>query len=332
MAQQIPDAPVQEGSRWRHRKPSGDEVAHWFGSVPLDEGMEHADYVSGIVVIPAGEKVKTPKADGHGTEERYEQTFTPYVRVDTRVTYFRKLAELRDLIAVIEPVFVPQIKEGAFKNDNMPHGFWWHIAGETASAVRSLCCTMRVALYDKETWTLAELPGAPGDATKVRPIRPLREGVATKQVTGAPDPNGLAKAETGAIGRALGVAGILVIGTGIATADDMAEVREAQQPVALPAAGAGEETEEQLNERLSTLEARLRPYADAWREFAAWWSERSKASGWSKVNDAPIEARRGVATKIEGILAEQPPEPPPRLDSIPAEETGSDVSGGDTSY
>lgn len=339
---QSPPKPVREGGRWRHAKPSSEEVSEWFRSVPLDEGMKHEDYVSGIVIIPASEKVKRPKPDGRGTEEVWEETFTPYTRVDTRVAYFRQLAEARELIAVVEPVVVPTVDEGAFTNRNMPPGFWWIVLGESQSAQRFLCCTMRVALYRREDWFGVPEQDAPAEEPHEAAIparsdpRPLREGIATKQVAdradrhGNRDTNALARAETGAVGRALGMAGILVVGTGIATADDIAELmREPQEaaPVALPAPGAGEETEEQLNERLTTLEIRLRPYTDAWREFAAWWSERAKASGWKVVRDAPLEARKGVATKMETMLAEQPEEAPAleaaAPDSSPAEEPSS---------
>jgi hypothetical protein len=312
--------PVQEGSRWRHGKPSAQEVADWFKLQPLDEGMSHDDYISGVVVIKASEKVKKLKADGRGTEEVWEDTYTPYVRVDTRVTYFRKLAAVRGLIAVIEAVPVPRIEgDGAFANEHMATGFWWHVAGARENAERFVCCTMRVALIHPSIYYHE---GSDGISE--------REGQATKQVLASPkDENQLAKAETGAIGRALGVAGILVVGSGIATAEDMAELRESPvgQTVALPAA-VPEESEEQLNERLVVLEGRLRPYTDAWREFAAWWTERAKTSGWKTVGDAPIEARRGVATKIEAMLAELPdlpPEgqmdasPPPQADSSPVE-------------
>jgi hypothetical protein len=293
--------PVQEGGRWRYERPTNEEVAKWFGTVPLDEGMGHEDYVAGVVTIKATEKVKKPKADGRGTVEDYESTWTPYVRVDTRVTYFRKLAALTDQVAVIRPVMVPRIEQAAYYNMNMADGFWWMIMGEQDRAQRFLCATWRVALYDAKDWLKTE------NALARLELAPTREGIGTKSVSGSPDADGVAKAETGAIGRALGVAGILVVGSGIATAEDMAELGRASEgsPVALPPAGAPEESAEALQGRLIRLEAELRPYTDAWREFSAWWAERSKVSGWRSVGDAPIEARRGVATKIEAMLLEQ---------------------------
>lgn len=324
---QIPDGPVREGSRWRHHKPTADEVAAWFKAQPIDEGMEHEDYVGGVVIIPASEKVKAARADGRGTEERYEQTFTPYVRVDTRVTYFRNLAELRGYIAVIEPVAVPRIEEGQHANKHMPDGFWWHVVATDQAQVRYLCCTMRVALYDKEAWTSgAEFVSKAEQqthSTELNLPRPLREGVATKQVAGGTDMNGLAKAETGAIGRALGVAGILVVGSGIATAEDMAELRDAPEATgaALPEAGAPEETSEALNARLLGLQERLKTFPEAWTGFCAWWKERSQEGGWSSLNDAPIEVRRGMAGRMEQLIGIGIEEATRR--SLPAQDSSS---------
>jgi hypothetical protein len=295
--------PVQEGSRWRHAKPSADEVARWFELQPIDERMAHADYVSGVVVIKASEKVKKPKPDGRGTEEVWEETHTPYVRVDTRVAYFRRLAALDGLIAVIKPVSVPRVEgEGAFANAHMAEGFWWYVGGSREQSERYVCCTMRVALIHPSVYYVSGEEGIP-----------VLEGQATKAVKStAFDENALAMAETGAIGRALGVAGILVVGSGIATAEDMAELRGEELPanaVSLPPPP--EESEEQLAARLADLEARLRMVPDAWSEFANWWKGRSQVSGWKVVGDAPIEARRGVAVKMEGMLDALPePEQP----------------------
>ena len=290
---------VQEGARWRYVRPTADEVAAWFKDVPLDEGMDNSDWVSGIVVIPATEKVKYQTPDGKGTEERFEMTFTPYMRVDTRIAYFRRLAKKDNLVAVIEPVDVPQTTEGSARNSNMAPGFWWHVTAIGSDTYRFVCCTMRVALYQKEAWYAAE------DSSLLRAVR---EGIATKAVNevawGKVDPSAVMKAETGAIGRALGMAGILVIGTGIATAEDMQDAHDAPEAApSLPESVPGEETEARLNETLVNLESTLRAYPDARQQFIDWWKDRSKEEGWSKLNDAPIEVRRGMKTKLEDLLA-----------------------------
>lgn len=298
-AQQQQEVPaIREGSRWRFGKPTSDEVASWFKtSVPLDEGMKHEDFVSGVVLIPAAEKVKKQKRDRTGTVEVFELTHTPYVRIDTRVAYFHKLAAALKLIAVIEAVHVPLVSEGAYKNDNMPDGFWWHIIvnGE-GQHIRYLCCTQRVALYKPEHYFID---------TDTPLARPVRSGVSTKQVLGGADINGLAKAETGAIGRALGVAGILVVGTGIATAEDMQDERETPQALAQAALPVDEppETPEAVNERILALQEQMKAEApEAWTEFSAWWKDRSQAEGWSTLNSAPIEVRRGMVTRMSEML------------------------------
>lgn len=298
-AQQQQEVPaVREGSRWRFGRPTGDEVAAWFRtSVPLDEGMKHEDFVSGVVLIPAAEKVKKQKPNRQGTEEVYELTHTPYVRIDTRVAYFHKLADALKLIVVIEAVQVPRVGEGAYKNDNMPDGFWWHIVvnGE-GQHIRYLCCTQRVALYKPEHYFID---------TDTPLARPVRAGVSTKQVLGGADINGLAKAETGAIGRALGVAGILVVGTGIATAEDMQDERDTPQALADAALPVDEplESSEAVNERILALQEEMKSDApEAWSEFSAWWTDRSQAEGWPRLNAAPIEVRRGMVTRMAEML------------------------------
>lgn len=295
--QQMPTAPVQEGSRWRYHRPSADEVAAWFATQKLDEGMDHADYVSGVVLIPESEKV-TRQLNERGTEEVYEMVYTPYVRVDTRVKYFHKLAALRDSIAVIKPACVPEVLEGALANGHLPDGFFWFAMGAGDQARRFICARWMVALYDRRDYLAVDSESCSA---------PWLAGSGTKQAWGDPDVDALAKVETGAIGRALGVAGILVIGTGIATAEDMQEYR--QNPgsaalAALPVAGAPEQTSEQLNEHLLALQGILKPYEEQWRTFAAWWGERSKAEGWTTLSDASIEVRRGMVHKMEDLIGE----------------------------
>ncbi len=303
----VPNSPQREGSRWRYHRPDGEEVAAWFSTQPLDEGMKHEDFVSGVVIIPASEKVKVQRRDGRGTEDRYEMTYTPYVRVDTRISYFRKLAAARGEIAVIEPVAVPRMPSGEAYNGNLPEGFWWHVVrGDGQSFVRYLCCTMRVALYREEDYFAEAVQTNPSGTWSRHEAKPLREGRSTKQVVASTsDVNALAKAETGAIGRALGVAGILVIGTGLATAEDMAELRggEAAEAPALPAVEARASADE-INARLVALQAQMTAEAPgAWQEFAAWWTERKEAEGWANLSDAPIEVRRGMIARMESMLA-----------------------------
>lgn len=325
--QEQPDtsvASVREGSRWRYTRPSSGEVNAWFDTQKLDEDMKHEDYVSGVVLIAASEKVKitSQRPDGKKvTEEVYEQTFTPYVRIDMRVLYFRRLAESLDLIRVIEPATdrVPKIADAqsAYFNGNLGDGLWWHVVNDSqGKTVRFLVSTHRVALYEKQAWMDS------ADDAERRKLSPVLEGVGSKQVNGGPDENAIMKAETGAIGRALGVAGILVVGTGIATAEDMIEAlsgRQALGSAEIPEGGPrGPETGptdpqevlKQLRETAVGLEAAIKAESDtAWRDFAAWWKERSSAEGWRALGDVPVDPMRGIVSKMERMLDQAKREP-----------------------
>jgi hypothetical protein len=300
---------VQEGSRWRYARPSADELAKWFASQPLDEGMVHADYIGGVVLIPANEKVKRAKEDGQGTEEVWEQTYTPYTRVDTRISYFNKLARLDNLVSVVEPVDVPRSESPAFDNRHMEKGYWWLVMGSGLTAERFLCCTMRVALFDKTTHFASDKELRRRGERRT----PILEGRATKAVYGSPDVDAPARAQTGAIGRALGVAGILVVGSGIATAEDMQELGQKATGPSLPEPEG--ETSEALNERLLGLQGELKGHPAQLQAFTAWWQERATAAGWKGLDDAPIEVRRGMATKMQTLLQEAL-ETPPVLPSV----------------
>lgn len=303
---------MQEGARWRHHRPTSEAVAEWFTNVPLDEGMSHDKYVGGVVIIPQSEKVKYSTA--RGTTERYEQTFTPYMQIGTRVAYFHNLAREWDLISVIEPMEVPRTDhpQSPYFNANMPSGLWWHVVrSNDGELVRFLCATYRAAMYTKQEYA-AKL--------KDQPAMPVREGQGTKQVGGGADPNGLMKAQTGAIGRALGVAGILVVGTGIATAEDMQEYT-AQPEAAVPvlpespseiAPGATPEAAKDPGERLAQLRAQWQALKTQLAEkdpakhdeFEAWWQERRNTEGWRTLGDVPLEAVSGVVSRLQGMMHE----------------------------
>jgi hypothetical protein len=307
------DVSVQEGARWRHYRPSSESVAAWFASQPLDEGMEHRSYVGGVVLIPQFEKVKYPNANGSGTVERPEQVFTPYMQIGTRLAYFRRLAEHRDLIPVIRPQIVPRATNPAsdFFNANMPDGLWWHVVNASGQGgpykARYLCASYSAALYTPQGYA---------DKLAGKNPLPMLEGTGTKQVSGGADANGLMKAQTGAIGRALGVAGILVVGTGIATAEDMQEFTsaapvEAPAPVLPDPLPEGQQpqdaaqTVEGLRARALALSTHLQELDDeglAWRTFTAWWQERSSSEGWDGLPSVPEESLPGLVSKLERDL------------------------------
>jgi hypothetical protein len=229
------------------------------------------------------------------------------------VGYARRLAEHRGLIYHTEAADVPRSTnpQSPYFNGNMPAGLWWHIvAGQDGQSLRYLCATTNVGLYDPQTY-----------AAKLRrePVMPLIGGQGTKQVGGGPDMNQIAKAQTGAIGRALGVAGVLVIGTGIATAEDMQElpgygatpvapelpvvpsaIAEGQPPPVDPAAQL-----DQLRSRALALQTQLQEQSsDAWKEFAAWYAERRKSEGWDGLETVPFEGLKGIVARMERTLAE----------------------------
>jgi hypothetical protein len=222
---------VQEGSRWLHARPSSEEVVAWFERQRLHKGMEHAPYVSGVVVINSTEKVKRTVTGDNGrqyVDEIEQAVFTPYVKVDTRVSYFWDYVHVLndsapdgvEYVGAIEPAEVPVIEDpqSPWFNAYLPSGFHFtaqrHRQGD--AVVRYVCFTSEVSIvrYDER-----------GEQATVRTV--LR-GRGTKMVptvarNGYADDFSLMKAETGSVGRALGMAGILVIGTGVATAEDVQE-------------------------------------------------------------------------------------------------------------
>lgn len=309
----IPDEPVREGARWRHHRPSSDAVADWFASVPLDENMAHSDFIGGVVLIPGKEKVQY--TTDRGLQERYELTYTPYVQIGTRVGYFHALARQRDLVSVIEPMEVPRSAnpESPYFNGNMATGLWWHVIEGDRGPVRYLCATARVAMYERETYTAPRGPEDPAP-------RPVLEATGTKQVYGGTDINGIAKAQTGAIGRALGVAGVLVIGTGIATAEDMEELSSGGNtggapapslpavPTQIaegepPAATTPEQRLDQLRSRAQALATQMQEAdpPEAWREFQGFWRERQQIEGWKSLEDVPLDPLAGIVARMEAL-------------------------------
>lgn len=259
MAGKEAEAPIgsQEGSRWINKRPSGEEVAAWFReNVTIHEGLDPADYVGGVVLIGANEKLNVAKRASGGSiqiveENRY--TWTPYAKVETRVKYFWDLmAKNPEWVGAIEPVEVAQLTDPGVYNVNLPPGFYRlpMQLKETGQFAHYVACSMRVVIYradsveyaprgswphldfvDKPPPTERELQVAQYLRTEVLrglPVAmfpPATKMIPTLDRYGKEDPYALMKAETGAVGRALGMAGMLVIpGSGIATAEDMNEV------------------------------------------------------------------------------------------------------------
>ena len=106
------------GSRWLYAHPEEQDVKTWFDGQRLHPGMDHEPYYGGIVVIGAQEKVKQTFQNAAGAwlvREAERMTFTPYVKVDTRIAYFHDLVaqlcgeQAFSYIGVIEPVPVKVI-------------------------------------------------------------------------------------------------------------------------------------------------------------------------------------------------------------------------------
>lgn len=360
--QQAPPAPPEaerDGSRWLYAPPSEEQVREWFLRQPLHEGMDHGPFLGGIVVIGATEKVKVTKFKHNGdpfTVEQERATYTPYVKVDTRIAYFRALvsalnveavedtlssegiegrvfARLRaqldgPFVGIIRPVPQKRIADaGSFAyNAHLPEGYSMHaVTNKDRSVTRYVVATFEVVIYERQSW-LNRVNGAD-------PV-PLLQGVGSKQTVVArtwADDSALMKAETGAIGRALGVAGILVVGTGVATAED---VQEAQAPGGAAAAGPADtaalppvvdregqqiaaqapqaaaqppaqeipaeaDDDEARRARATTLQREIeRHFPEAWEAYRAWWSER----GFGPLSELSGPALKGAVIKLERDL------------------------------
>jgi hypothetical protein len=306
----------QEGSRWVNKRPSGDEVAAWFkANAPMHEGMDPERYVTGVVLIPAKERVRKAVQNQQGNVvllEEEQLVHVPYIKVETRVAYFWDLMLKNDWHGVIEPADVPRVDGEGLYNKFLPKGFFRMPVQNNAGAyVHHLCCSMQVRVYDRsERGGKGAVRMEPPAGTKMVPVLD-RYGA---------DEFSLMKAETGAIGRALALAGMLVLpGSGVASADDMQELGNTPRggaavaaqlpsdvpPAAGPAApGAGadaaaaEASSTDVRSRIAELSARLqseRPLG--FEEVVAWAGEKK-----IDLEDLKDHQLRGVMRKMEQRL------------------------------
>lgn len=325
----------REGSRWWNERPSPEDVAEWFKTVPLHEDMEHERYINGIVLIP--QKTKTDEIDGEnpdGTakirEGVWNLTYTPYPKVETRVQYFNDLMmkHLSDWMGVIEPIGGGDGLPPGFSVRSVTHG------DKGQYTTRFLCCTAKVTVYERGDVQWVTINHRDGRSEKVRVGKTIIDALpATKQVPllgyqYKPDAFAMMKAETGAAGRALGMAGMLVIpGAGVATADDMNEANamegrpapaeaaavEAEKPkegeaAKLPPAEASAppSEEDEINEeaklKQAANEALLEMKEDfpgAFDEFKQWCKGRN-IENLSDITD--IAVLKGIAKKAQKDL------------------------------
>jgi hypothetical protein len=282
----------REGSRWYNVRPTSEEIATWFTSVPLHDGMLHEHYIGGVTLIQTKEKSQEVVGfDKDGLpiiKEREDIVVVPYVKVETRVAYFWQLMELRDWKGEIVPV--PTVGEPI----GLPNGYFRYSATKPdQKVVNFVGCSMQVRVTERSRTTSegrAVMNPPPG--SKVVPT-------ATRWDV---DANALMKAETGAIGRALGVAGMLVVpGSGVATAEDMLEALSgvpagATEPeLPAPATAEAPRTDEQLREMASALVAELAELSPRkLEEYQAWARGRQL-----KLDAAQGAVLRGAVRKLE---------------------------------
>lgn len=314
----------QEGSRWINRRPTGQEVADWFEkNVSIHEGLSAEDYVGGVVLIGSTDKQKVAKVASGGTmqfvqEERY--AWTPYAKVETRVKYFWDLMALHsDWVGVIEPVDTPRLESAGVYNLNLPPGFYrLPVQKDEGKFVHFLGCSMRVRILRADSLeprtrlvTRVDLDGGRIEeevvyqhGIAVAEFPPATKVIAVHGEYGKEDPFAPMKAETGAVGRALGMAGMLVIpGSGIATAEDMHEVAaggggadmgEAAVPPSTPIPVDQEaDVRDAIQAKIADLQS-MNP--EGYEKLAAWAKER-------KVDlEQPRETQlRGLALQVERL-------------------------------
>jgi hypothetical protein len=303
----------REGSRWINERPTSQEVAEWFRTVPLHDGMDHEKYVGGITLIQGVEKAdEIVGYDGDGrpviVEDVRNVTFTPYMKVETRVAYFHdyvdhlgaddRYAEV-GTVPIIEPI-TPVGGEAL----GLPPGFFAYRASGPKGEVKFIGCSYRVAIVERPKFVESGIAGR-----RVMEAIPILEGRGTKVVPTSTrydvDLNAVMKAETGAIGRALGVAGILVLpGSGIATAEDMLEAM-APAPAATPEGATlpGEDVtaplnDDELRQRATALLEEFEAFPEAAAKFRDW----AKGRGHVTLNSLNSPALKGFVRKLERDL------------------------------
>ena len=306
----------REGSRWINERPSADAIAKWFrDSISMPEGLDVAHYVSGVTLIQSTEDAKEVvsfKDDGTPTwREIQHLVYVPYVKVETRVQYFHDLMALHreDWLGVIEPVSVPE------PSPDLPPGFFKF----TAAGDAFVCCTMKVTVFDRSTVEWVETRNVQtGEMERVRTGKTIIDAPpATKMVPSKrkyADTSSIMKAETGAVGRALGMAGMLIVpGSGVATAEDVREAQDieqtpsaAREEAPLPEGQRGltiaEPSHEELVTRAVSLIQQLKDTSeDAHAIFLAWVKEKGYEG---KVSELADPAIKGLVKKAERDLAE----------------------------
>ena len=304
----------REGSRWINERPSAEAIADWFqGAVKMPDGLDAAHYVSGVTLIQSTEEAKEVvgfKDDGTPIwREISHVVYVPYVKVETRVQFFHDLmAQHReDWLGVIEPVSVPN------PSPDLPPGFFKFASADTPF----ICCTMKVTVFERDSVEWKEVRNVQsGEMERVRVGKTVIDAPpATKMVPSKrkyADPSSIMKAETGAVGRALGMAGMLIVpGSGVATAEDVREAQDmegapaASREDALPPEGQrslaiAEPSHDEMVTRAVGLIQQLKDTSeDAHATFMAWVKEKGYGG---KVSELADPAIKGLVKKAERDL------------------------------
>lgn len=311
---------AREGSRWINQRPSGEEVAAWFvQNAPMHEGMDPERYVTGVTLIPAKEKPKVLAQNGNVVDGPEQLVWTPYVKVETRVAYFWDLMMLHTgkWVGVIEPEPAAQLEVQGYRNTHMPAGFFrMPVQGRDGKPVMYLGQSQRVRVYRADSLQWVDTWEGGRKVRKLEGIPVMSAPAGTKVVPEltkwGEDPNAVMKAQTGALGRALGMAGMLVIpGSGVATAEDMHEALERPGGIsaALPGdpadfadAAAGAAAAGDLKAQAEGLITRLQSEHPQAMEGVQAWAKQRKLNLNELTPESP--ALRGVVRQLEKALAE----------------------------
>lgn len=311
----------REGSRWINQRPSAEEVAEWFKTaVKLPEGLNAEDYVNGVTLIQTTEKTKEVIGWNDNNTPRYMEVenvvYVPYVKVETRVQYFTDLMELKreEWEGFIEPVRADK------PAPDLPPGFFKFVSGSGEGATPFIGCGMKVTVFKRGTvkW-VTQTNRRTGEIERIREgetiidAPPATKIIPTRKRSYA-DEMSMMKAETGAIGRAIGMAGMLIVpGTGVATAEDMHEAQTFREEPstgreeAPPAEGERglaikEASQEELVERAATLIEDLKEKAPARHTALMTWINDRGFKG--KLSEQEPAALKGIIKRTEGELGE----------------------------
>lgn len=289
---------AREGSRWIGEPPSPDDFATWFRrSVRIHDGLDAENYVGGITLIPAKEKRQLEQRKGQQVVfvDQYRMSYTPYAKVETRIAYFWDLCMVRGWVGEIAPVIPPNamtVIEGAAIGEPF---YLMPALREDGRIGIQRACTMRVRVYDPERGGRhGGVVMMPPGGTKVGPL--------------STDVNSALRVETGAVGRALGMAGMLVIpGSGVATAEDMQELagqtdRLDQPEPSLPSAPANGEAAagDDLRSQAEVLRLRIESDFPGLADELELWAQERKID----INEPKPTQLRALVKQMERKLQE----------------------------